>query len=106
MEMIRKVIYSNLYAFLYVNTQVHETPLADFVLSIQGAQVWPLVGERRSRMPATMAKKRKLKPNEFGKHQAVCRAHRIQSPCGFVNYTHRRDGNPARVILLIPKVSF
>ena len=39
MEMIRKVIYSNLYAFLYVNTQVHETPLADFVLSIQGAQV-------------------------------------------------------------------
>ena len=94
------------YALLYINTQAHGTTLADFVLSIQGAQVQSVFGERRSCMPATMAKKRKLKYNEIGKHQAVCRAHPIQSPYGFVNYTHRRDGNPAKVILLIPKVSF
>ena len=94
------------YAFLCINTQVHGTTLADFVLSIQGAQVQSLVGERRFCMPSTMAKKRKLKYNEIGKHQAVRRAHPIQSPYGFVNYTHRRDGNPAKVILLIPEVSF
>ena len=60
MEMIRKV-YDNLYAFLYINTQGHGTFLADFVLSIQGAQVQSLVGEQRSCKPCSIAKKKKKK---------------------------------------------